>query len=188
MEGVVEKESVLAHGIKDARPASGGEMRIDLALGGRLAVILRLADGKGDLPIRPLHHRGEFHVIAEDIVRRDSALQILQRRGMNELDGLSRARLAAEIRHGMREHLWGEAEFRRDGDLHHALEILLEFNQMLGAEVRLWRRRFELLPRQSRRGQDSIFATDSTSLFGLVFCAAGPVVPSTFEVVATKVA
>ncbi len=36
--------------------------------------------------------------------------------------------------------------------------------------------------------QEPKFATESTSLFGLVFREAGPVVPSTFEVVATKVA
>jgi hypothetical protein len=36
--------------------------------------------------------------------------------------------------------------------------------------------------------QPSKFATASISLLGLVFREAGPVVPSTFEVVATKVA
>ena len=36
--------------------------------------------------------------------------------------------------------------------------------------------------------QEPKFATESTRLFGLVFREAGPVVPSTFEVVATKVA
>lgn len=33
-----------------------------------------------------------------------------------------------------------------------------------------------------------MFASESKRLFGLVFREAGPVVPSTFEVVATKVA
>lgn len=36
--------------------------------------------------------------------------------------------------------------------------------------------------------QEPKFATESNRLFGLVFREAGPVVPSTFEVVATKVA
>jgi hypothetical protein len=36
--------------------------------------------------------------------------------------------------------------------------------------------------------QEPKFISESTSWFGLVFREAGPVVPSTFEVVATKVA
>jgi hypothetical protein len=44
---------------------------------------------------------------------------------------------------------------------------------------------FSSLPRQI---QEPKFASESSRLFGLVFREAGPVVPSTFEVVATKVA
>jgi hypothetical protein len=33
-----------------------------------------------------------------------------------------------------------------------------------------------------------MFASESNRSFGFVFCAAGPVVPITFDVVATKVA
>ena len=43
-------------------------------------------------------------------------------------------------------------------------------------------------PRHLGSIQEPKFATESTSLFGLVFREAGPVVPSTFEVVATNVA
>ena len=59
---------------------------------------------------------------------------------------------------------------------------------MLGADMRLASLATKISPRQSRLTQDSAFATESTSVLGLVFCDACPIVPSTFEVVRTKVA
>ncbi len=59
---------------------------------------------------------------------------------------------------------------------------------MFGAVVRFDRGLLELCPGDTCNVQDSMFASESTSLLGLVLREAGPVVPSTWEVVRTKVA
>ncbi len=188
LEGVVEEEAVLASGIENRRPARGDEVLLDLAISGRFAVILRLADGEGNLAIGPLNDGGEPHVIAKDLVRGDPALQILQRRGMDELDGLTCAGIAAKVRHGMGDDFRDEAELRRDGDLDDSIRVRSELDEMLSSKVGVFGSLRELCPGKSRFAQGAALATKSTSLFGLVFREAGPVVPSTFEVVATKVA
>lgn len=47
---------------------------------------------------------------------------------------------------------------------------------------------FELLPRHHGSAQQPKFMSDSNRWFGVVFREAGPVVPSTFEMVAIQVA
>lgn len=188
LEGVVEEEAVLDGGIKNGCPAGGDEVLLDLAGRGGLAVILGLADGEGDLTIRPLHDGGEFHVISKDFVCGDPALQILQRCGVDELDGLTRAGLATQVRHRVGDNLRDEAELWRDGEFTDASQIIRQLDDVLRADMTIWLRVTKFFPCCVRVNQEAKFISESKRLFGFVFCAAGPVVPSTFEVVATKVA
>lgn len=151
-------------------------------------MILWLANGEGHLPVRPLHHRGQFHVIAKYVVRGNPTLQILQWCRMDELDGLPRARLAAQIRHRMREHFRNQAKFGRNSDFDHAGIFRDHFDAMLSPKMQVCIGSPEGFPSFFSQIQEPKFASESNRLFGLVFCEAGPVVPSTFEVVATKVA
>lgn len=59
---------------------------------------------------------------------------------------------------------------------------------MLGAEMQVSIGGPKGFPRLVSQIQEPKFASESNRLFGLVFREAGPVVPSTFEVVATNVA
>lgn len=81
-----------------------------------------------------------------------------------------------------------QTEVGRNSDLEYSMLVAGQLDQMLGADMRLFSLATKISPRQSRLTQDSAFATESTSALGLVLREAGPVVPSTFEVVRTKVA
>jgi hypothetical protein len=59
---------------------------------------------------------------------------------------------------------------------------------VLGPSLSVWFGVAEGFPSRLCLNQEAKFISDSNRLFGLVFREAGPVVPSTFEVVATKVA
>ena len=59
---------------------------------------------------------------------------------------------------------------------------------MLGSEMQIRIGGPKGFPRHLCQIQESKFINDSSRLFGLVFREAGPVVSSTFEVAATKVA
>ncbi len=140
------------------------------------------------LAARPLHHRSQFYVIAKHLVRGDPALQILQRRRMHEFDGLPRAGFTAQIRHHMREHFRNQAKFGWDGDFDHAGIFRDHFDAMLSPKMQVCIGSPKGFPSFLSQIQESKFASESNRWFGLVFREAGPVVPSTFEVVATKVA
>lgn len=55
VEGVVEKDK-MAIVIGNACPACLGKVLLDFTMGRRLAMILRLADGKGKPPVSPLNY------------------------------------------------------------------------------------------------------------------------------------
>jgi hypothetical protein len=66
--------------------------------------------------------------------------------------------------------------------------ISIDFHAILGSEMQVRIGGTKGFPSLLYQIQEPKIATESTSWFGLVFREVGPVVPSTFEVVATKVA
>lgn len=63
-----------------------GETPLNLTMGGRLAMVLRLADGEGQPAICPLHHGIQPDIVVEEIIGRDPALKVAQRCGVAELN------------------------------------------------------------------------------------------------------
>lgn len=55
-------------------------------------MILGLADGEGYLTIGPVDDGGEVNIVSKDFVGGDPALQLFERRGGHELDGLAGGR------------------------------------------------------------------------------------------------
>jgi hypothetical protein len=64
----------------------------------------------------------------------------------------------------------------------------IDFHAMLSSEMQVRIGGTKGFPSLLCQIQEPKFASESNRLFGLVFREAGPVVPRTFEVVATKVA
>jgi hypothetical protein len=64
----------------------------------------------------------------------------------------------------------------------------IDFHDLLGSEMQVRIGGTKSFPSLLYQIQEPKFATESTSWFGLVFREADPVVPRTFEVVATNVA
>ena len=88
----------------------------------------------------------------------------------------------------MREHFRNQPEFGWDGDFDHAGIFRDHFDAMLSPKMQVCIGSPKGFPSFFSQIQEPKFASESNRLFGFVLREAGPVVPSTFEVVATKVA
>lgn len=190
VESVVEEQQ-MPGGIGDAGPTGLGEVGLDVAISGRFAVVLRLANGEGDLSIGPFDHGGEMHIVFKDLVGGQPSFQILQRCRVNDAKLVSERRngwIVPQIHLGQGNHRRNQPEFRWNRDFDDPTSCIVEFHEMLGAAAQSGVGMPKLLECLPGLSQDFEFASQSARLFGFVRGASGPVTPIARAVVTAKVA
>ena len=110
---------------------------------------------------------------------------------MNEFNLIFESRnrwIISQIGTRSRDDSGNEAELGWNGNLGHAANLGVEFDQMFSATAQLWGRIFKLIEGLIRLPQDFEFASQSMRSLGFVLGPFGAVTPITLSVIAAKVA